>query len=99
MSTDADKRAKKPTTSSVEVDGLTTLRSIEVEADHGEYEDNTTGSRQHQAPSKQAGRQVACHCTNLSSKPDTIAKATEGLTNNISEFRNTEMAPDFSRKK
>jgi hypothetical protein len=51
------------------------LSSIEMGAVH---RDDTTERQQHQAPSSQAGRPPHCF-TNLSSKPDTIAKANEGL--------------------
>jgi hypothetical protein len=45
-----------------------------MEADHGNNADDSFESQQQQAPSSQAGR------PNLRGKPDTIAKATEGLT-------------------
>jgi hypothetical protein len=68
---DTGKRAKKPTTSTTgdndpqsqlkpEVQTrnfFAPLRSIEIEADHGDDADDTTERQQHQASSSQAGRQ------------------------------------------
>jgi hypothetical protein len=51
---------------------LALLRSIEIEVDHVSKADSTTEQQPHQAPSRQVGH--------LSSKPDTIAKASEGPT-------------------